>query len=410
MLKKSEFKTILLTATGGMLEMYDFVIFSLFAIVLGKTFFPIGESPAIQALSAFTVFAVGYFARPFGGIFFGHIGDKYGRKKSFLMTILIMGIASFAMALLPSYQTAGITASILFVLLRIVQGAAVGGEIPSAIVFIKETLIKNGGFACGVIFCFINMGIFFAEVTETITTSFLSDKYAWRVAFISGGIAAIVSYFFRKEIHETQAFLDKKKDSKLPVLQVFKSEKIATLKAIAAMSIFSITTGFFSLYLPTYFILNNTPNSTELILLNLFIFSFVAMFAGFLADKFGAYSILIVGAVSSVIFGSLFYLAIIYHFQYLLITMLLSSVSLGLIVGVSTNYASMLFRPSARASGLGISYNLSFSIFNGAFFALASLGIAKGYMLTPLYLVAPVVLMSVIILLIFQNSSKKIST
>ena len=175
------------------------------------------------------------------------------------------------------------------------------------------------------------------------------------------------------------------------------------------MSIFSITTGFFSLYLPTYFILNNTPNSTELILLNLFIFSFVAMFAGFLADKFGAYSILIVGAVSSVIFGSLFYLAIIYHFQYLLIAML-SSVSLGLIVGVSTNYASMLFRPSARASRLGISYNLSFSIFNGAFFALASLGIAKGYMLIPLYLVASVVLLSVIILLIFQNSSKKIPT
>ena len=106
------------------------------------------------------------------------------------MTILTMGIASFAMALLPSYQTADITASILFVLLRIVQGAAVGEEIPSAIVFIKETLIKNGGFACGVIFCFINMGIFFAEVTETITTSFLSDEYAWRVAFISGGIAA----------------------------------------------------------------------------------------------------------------------------------------------------------------------------------------------------------------------------
>lgn len=81
MLKKDDFKTILLTSIGGMLEFYDFVIFGMFAIVLGKTFFPPEGSPALQALSAFTVFAVDYFARPFGGILFGHIGDRYGRKN-----------------------------------------------------------------------------------------------------------------------------------------------------------------------------------------------------------------------------------------------------------------------------------------------------------------------------------------
>ena len=119
MMKKADFKTILLTSVGGMLEFYDFVIFGLFAIILGKTFFPAGESPAIQALSAFTVFAVGYFARPIGGILFGHIGDKYGRKKSFLMTIFIMGIASFAIALLPSYQSVGIITTLFLWLLEL---------------------------------------------------------------------------------------------------------------------------------------------------------------------------------------------------------------------------------------------------------------------------------------------------
>ena len=199
MLKKDDFKTILLTSVGGMLEFYDFVIFSIFAIVLGRTFFPVEGSEALQALSAFTVFAVGYSARPIGGIIFGHIGDKYGRKKSFLLTILLMGVASFMIALLPSYKTAGITATILFVVLRIIQGAAIGGEIPSAIVFVKESLIKNGGLACGMIYCFINFGIFFAEITQTITTSYFSEDYAWRAAFIFGGIAAIVSYILRKK-------------------------------------------------------------------------------------------------------------------------------------------------------------------------------------------------------------------
>lgn len=114
-----------------------------FAIILGKTFFPHEGSAALEALSAFSVFAVGYFARPIGGIFFGHIGDKFGRKKSFILTILLMGLASFFIALLPSYSSVGILATSLFVLLRVIQGAAIGGEIPSAVVFVKETLIKK---------------------------------------------------------------------------------------------------------------------------------------------------------------------------------------------------------------------------------------------------------------------------
>ena len=162
MLKKDDFKTILLTSVGGMLEFYDFVIFSMFTIVLGQTFFPQQNSQVLQVLYAFTVFSVGYLARPLGGIIFGHISDKYGRKKSFLMTIFLMGTASFLIAFLPSYSTVGIIATILFVILRIIQGTAIGGEIPSAIVFIKESINKHSGVACGIIFCLINFGVFFA--------------------------------------------------------------------------------------------------------------------------------------------------------------------------------------------------------------------------------------------------------
>ena len=200
MLKKDDFKTILLTGVGGMLEFYDFVIFSMFAIVLGQTFFPQQNSQVLQVLYAFTVFSVGYLARPLGGIIFGHISDKYGRKKSFLMTIFLMGTASFLIAFLPSYSTVGIVATILFVILRVIQGTAIGGEIPSAIVFIKESINKHSGVACGIIFCLINFGVFFAEITKDITSYFFRDQYAWRIAFILGGIAAVISYFMRKEI------------------------------------------------------------------------------------------------------------------------------------------------------------------------------------------------------------------
>ena len=107
-----------------MLKFYGFVIFGMFAIVLGKIFFPREGSPALQALSAFTVFAVGYFARPFGGIIFGHIGNKYGRKKSFLLIILVMGLAAFMIAILFISKRWYKLATLLFIALRIIQGAA----------------------------------------------------------------------------------------------------------------------------------------------------------------------------------------------------------------------------------------------------------------------------------------------
>lgn len=391
MLKKDDFKTILLTSIGGMLEFYDFVIFGMFAIILGKTFFPAEGSQALQALLAFTVFAVGYFARPLGGIFFGHIGDKYGRKKSFILTILIMGVAAFLIAILPSYKSVGIIATLLFVLLRIIQGAAIGGEIPSAIVFVKESLLKHSGLACGIIFCFINFGTFFAEITKIVTSYYLTEEYAWRVAFMLGGIAAIISYFFRKEIHETATFLNKKEKYKLPFINLFKTEKLAVTKAITSTSIFAIVVGFFSIFLPTYFELNHITNSASLILINLFVFSIISIPAGFLADKFSPLLILLIGSFGLLISGSVFYYSITSNSEFLLEIMLINNIFMGLIVGVASNYACTLFTPAVRASGLGFSYNISFAIFNGAFLTLASFGIAKGFMLAPLFLILIVV-------------------
>ncbi|QLE78328.1 MHS family MFS transporter [Francisella sp. Scap27] len=403
MLKKDDFKTILLTSVGGMLEFYDFVIFSMFAIVLGQTFFPQQNSQALQALSAFTVFAVGYLARPLGGIIFGHIGDKYGRKKSFLMTILLMGTASFLIAVLPSYSTAGITVTILFVILRVIQGAAIGGEIPSAIVFVKESINKHSGLACGMIYCLINFGIFFAEITKDITSYFFSDQYAWRIAFMLGGIAAIISYFMRKEIHETNTFLSNKNISKMPLITLFKTEKVAILKAMASISIIAIIVGFYSLFLPSFFTLNNIPDSSSLILINLFIFSVICIPAGMLADKYNPLNILVIGTFGLLVFGTLFYISIVNHSPYLIYIMCINSCFMGLAVGVSANYSSMLFSPSVRASGLGTVYNISFAIFNGFFLALASFGIAHGFMLSPLYLSLIVFIVCLLILFVYRK-------
>lgn len=118
--------------------------------------------------------------------------------------------------------------------------------------------------------------------------------------------------------------------------------------------------GFFSLYLPTYFQLNHIENGPSLILINLFVFSVVSIPAGYLADKFTPLRILLIGALGLMIFGSFFYYSVITNSKYLLEIMLINNIFMGLVVGVASNYASTLFTPGVRASGLGFSYNISF--------------------------------------------------
>ena len=132
---RSDWRVILLASLGGALEFYDFVIYSQFAQYIGRAFFP-NDDPLISLVVSFSVFAVGYFARPVGGIFFSHMGDRIGRRRVLIITILLMSGATTAIGLLPTYAQWGVTASILLVLLRIIQGFCLGGELPGAIAYV----------------------------------------------------------------------------------------------------------------------------------------------------------------------------------------------------------------------------------------------------------------------------------
>jgi len=123
---------------GMIIEVYDFLVYGYVAGIIGNLLFPPTANPLTSLLLALLVFRVGFFFRPLGGFIFGHIGDKFGRKSAFIITLLLMGIASLGMGLLPTYVEVGILATILLVLFRILQGISVGGEAGTAIVFIQE--------------------------------------------------------------------------------------------------------------------------------------------------------------------------------------------------------------------------------------------------------------------------------
>ena len=149
-LNRNDYKTLSLSALGGALEFYDFIIFVFFATVVGKLFFPVDMPEWLRMMQTFGIFAAGYLARPLGGIIMAHFGDLLGRKKMFTLSIFMMAVPTLIMGLLPTYAQIGLWAPVLLLLMRIIQGAAIGGEVPGAWVFVSEHVPpRHIGYACG---------------------------------------------------------------------------------------------------------------------------------------------------------------------------------------------------------------------------------------------------------------------
>src|SRR5437660_9121291 len=145
-------RTLLLASLGSALEYYDFVVFVFFIGVLGQLFFPPGMPDWLRQLQTFAIFSAGYLARPLGGIVMAHFGDRYGRKRVFTLSVLLMALPTLAIALLPTYRSMGIAAPLLLLAMRLLQGVAIGGEAPGAWVFVAEHAPRGRvGFAIGLL-------------------------------------------------------------------------------------------------------------------------------------------------------------------------------------------------------------------------------------------------------------------
>ena len=167
-LNRQDYKTLTLAALGGALEFYDFIIFVFFATVVGKLFFPADMPEWLRLMQTFGIFAAGYLARPLGGIVMAHFGDLLGRKKMFTLSIFMMAVPTLIMGLLPTYAQIGMWAPILLLLMRVIQGAAIGGEVPGAWVFVAEHVPpRHVGYACGTLTCGLTAGILLGSLVAT---------------------------------------------------------------------------------------------------------------------------------------------------------------------------------------------------------------------------------------------------
>ena len=246
-LSRSDWRLILLASLGGALEFYDFVVYSQFAQYIGRNFFP-NTDAMVSLIVSFSVFAVGYFARPLGGIFFSHIGDRIGRRRVLIITILAMSAATAGIGLLPTYAQWGITASVLLVLLRIIQGFCLGGELPGAIAYVVETAPRRSGFSVGIVFFCVNTGVLLAALLSLVVHGTLTveevGEWGWRIGFLVGGVLGLVSFVLRLSLEESREFARIRsiaRASAVPMAEVIRTHPAAI---VVGVGILAVTAGF----------------------------------------------------------------------------------------------------------------------------------------------------------------------
>ncbi len=375
-LSRKDINTLGLSALGGALEYYDFIIFVFLAASIGQLFFPPEMPEWLKQLQVFGIFAAGYLARPIGGLLMAHYGDLIGRKRMFTFSLFLMAVPTFIMGLLPTYAQIGIAAPILLLLMRILQGAAVGGEIPGACVFVSEHVPKKFvGLASGTLFSGFTTGILLGSlVAMAINTLFPPQAvldYAWRLPFLLGGVFGVFALYLRRWLEETPVFIAMKAEkalaSELPLKKVLREHKTEIWPSM--LLTWFLSAGIVTVTLLTPSIMQNQfqysahdalqANSIAIVCLTA-----GCIFWGWLADKIGAYRVLMLGSTLLALASFAFYQSLPSDLNHTIILYSALGFSLGSVAVVPMILVA-LFPPAVRYTGFSFSYNVAYSIFGG---------------------------------------------
>ena len=371
------------TIFGSMLEWYDFYLYAtMAAIVFSKIFFD-ASNPAVASLLAFSTFAIGFIARPFGGVLFGYLGDRFGRKHVLVITFCMMGVCTALIGLIPSYATIGVWAPILLVVIRIIQGLGAGAELSGAAVTSYEHASEGKRGSQGAWPALgLNLGLLLSSLTVYLLTMNGNDFLlagGWRIPFIASIVLVAVGLWVRKSIPETPDFKELDRCDAKPQISPLKLLFKNDLKGLAVVFFVAIGYNALSYIFKTFSLAYLTQFKgveAHVTSLSVTIASLVAIFAvpffGWLCDRWSSKSVLMLGGVLSALFA--------YPFLQLLSTGEPSMIYLA--IGIGTGIlAPMMFAPQGsflsrqfptqtRSSGFGTGREVGTAVAGG----LAPLG------------------------------------
>ena len=404
-LSRSQWRVIALASLGGSLEFYDFVIYGIFAQYIARQFFP-ADDPTVSLILSFSVLALGFLARPVGGIVLSGLGDRFGRRPVFLGSLFATTAASILIGLLPSYAAWGLAAPLLLVGLRLVQGVCLGGELPGALTYAVEAAPQRAGLACGVIILCVNGGVLVATLVNLGIQYALRPAdvaaFGWRAAFLLGGFIGCVSYLMRRSLDESPEFLRMRSHPASPTSEVLREHWKAVLTAAGVVAAVGGFTGMLYGFVPAYLAqkLHYSPSQTALAMITALLVSSAGLIAaGWTGDYLPRPLILRFGAALLVVTIFPIWSLIAAGSEHLVLLLGALSLAFSIVSGVWPSIVATLFPTQVRFSGIALSYNLSITVLSG-FAPLAASGmIERTGMLT-----APAVYIAACALLTFVSS------
>ena len=369
-------KLVIASVLGNALEWYDFFLYdTAAALVFGPLFFPVGGDPMQGTLLAFSGFAVGFLARPLGGIVFGHIGDRYSRKMTLIMTLTLMGATTFVIGLLPVYAQIGIWAPVSLITLRFLQGVASGGEWGGGVLMLSENApsSRRGYFTAwsqmGVSGGFVLSAFAFYLVQKLPEEDLMS--WGWRVPFLLSILIFLVGVYIRKNIRESKAFSQAKpetKHEKIPLMVLIREHPKALLQAIALRLPENGASYIFFTFSVVYakHIGIGTGEIISAVTLAMLVEFFSILFWGALSDRIGLKPVYYIGVIGLLVMAfPFFWLLSTGDYGWIMLAMFLGlPFCHGAMIGTQPCIMSDLFPVRVRYSGLALGHEVG-SIFSG---------------------------------------------
>lgn len=369
-------KVIASTMVGNGLEWYDYALYGTFTTLISKHFFPAGDAAA-ALIATFGIFAVGFVMRPLGAMFFGYIGDKFGRKNALALSILLMAFPTACIGLLPTYQAIGIWAPILLTVIRMVQGAAVGGEFGGSIVYLVEHAEENNrNYIGSMSILSMLIGLLSGALIATVLAETLSaedfDSFGWRIPFILGFFIGLVGLYIRSKLDESPAFIEAQDAghiSEAPIKDALQKNYKEILLGIGIYLAVTIPFYMQTVFIKTFMVKFLSFSEADALLIysiSLLTMMVVCPISAILADKKDRETLLQIVIALYLLFAIPYvYLLDMKTFTFALVSQISFSIILGAYIAPIPTMVVELFPTKTRYTGMSLSCNLAAAIFGG---------------------------------------------
>jgi MHS family proline/betaine transporter-like MFS transporter len=418
----AERRKVFWAATIGVsVEWYDYAVYGVLAPVIAERFFAPGDRPA-ALLATFGIFALSFLVRPLGSMYFGSIGDRYGRRKVTAVVILMMSVATGLIGLLPTYDTLGIWAPVLLLLLRMVQGLSAGGEMGAPTMLYEYTPPRRRGLVFGV----FNLSSYVSSLTALGLTATLTgvlgtegmSEWGWRLPFLLAFPLGLVGLYLRTQVHESPVFRELSRRGEVrsrPVRTMFAAQRRALVAYGAMIMINAVAFYVLNTYLPTYLSEHaGIPRTTALwasALISLTMILIQPLY-GMLSDRIGRKPVFL-GAVIGLFVLSVpaFFVAgaggfaMVYLGELLFVLAAAPTSALSAVVGLE------LFPPGVRYSGAAIGYNFAYAVFGGTapYVSTWLLDATGSRLAPPVYIMAIAVVSFLVLLRVLPETAPRVA-